>query len=332
MRSSTSTRAIRRDAVARLVALLAVDQNLTGKNQTPALFRANRPGRDRPEADPARSLTALSRDASWREVCSASSVMRSGGRCGPPARAAARRDRRKVCSARCASRRSCSAISRERSIPYTAGKRDFLLLRILARRLAERFRRLLHVENIVDNLKREADMLAEARQRVELLRIRARINRAHADAGAQQRSGLWRDEWIRADAPSETCLRLQDRSPARRSFRPPCRKRSPVRGPARCAAPASIVELRQHFKRQRQQRIARQNRHRVAENFVTRRTAAAQIVIIERGQIVVDQRIGMDQLERRKRPIRCPSGASETASAAAIASSGRMRLPPANRL
>ena len=54
----------------------------------------------------------------------------------------------------------------------------------------------------------------------------------------------------------------------------------------------------QHLKGERQKSVAGENRHRVAENFVTSRTATAQIVVIERRQIVVNQRIRMDQLQR----------------------------------
>ena len=92
-----------------------------------------------------------------------------------------------------------------------------------------------------------------------------------------------------------------------------------------------VVQLRQNLESEREQRVARQDRHGVAENFVAGGTAAAQIVVIERRQIVVDQRIGVDQLQRAGADS-MPAGASETASAAAMASSGRMRLPPANRL
>jgi len=38
------------------------------------------------------------------------------------------------------------------SRPYTAGKVDFVLLRVFAGGLAERFRRFLHIQNVVDNL------------------------------------------------------------------------------------------------------------------------------------------------------------------------------------
>ena len=69
----------------------------------------------------------------------------------------------------------------------------------------------------------------------------------------------------------------------------------------RDSAVGRAVHLRQHLEGEREQRVAGQNRHGVAEDFVAGGVAAAQIVVIERGQIVVNQRIGVDQLERAGR-------------------------------
>src|SRR5580698_4350566 len=60
---------------------------------------------------------------------------------------------------------------------------------------------------------------------------------------------------------------------------------------------AGRLHLRQYLKRQREQRVARQNGDSVAEYFVAGRHAATQIVVIERRQIVMDQGIGMNQFE-----------------------------------
>jgi len=49
--------------------------------------------------------------------------------------------------------------------------------------------------------------------------------------------------------------------------------------------------LSENLKREREQRIAGQNRIAVTEDFVAGGDAAAQIVVIERGQVVVNQRI-----------------------------------------
>ena len=95
---------------------------------------------------------------------------------------------------------------------------------------------------------------------------------------------------------------------------------------------SGAVELGQHLKGQREQRVAGQNRHGIAENFVVGELAAAVIVVIERRQIVVDQRVGVDQFQRAGRRASRHPATSETARAASMHRMGRMRLPPANRL
>jgi len=54
---------------------------------------------------------------------------------------------------------------------------------------------------------------------------------------------------------------------------------------------------RQHFKGAREQPIARENGHGFAEYFVVCGASAAQVVVVESGKIVVDQRISMDEFE-----------------------------------
>ena len=58
------------------------------------------------------------------------------------------------------------------------------------------------------------------------------------------------------------------------------------------------VGLNQDLERHRQQPVARQHRGRVVECLVAGRAAAAQIAVVHRRQIVVDERIGMDQFDR----------------------------------
>ena len=58
------------------------------------------------------------------------------------------------------------------------------------------------------------------------------------------------------------------------------------------------IRTSQNFEREGQQPIAGQNCGRLVELLVDRRQAAAQVVVVHRGQIVMDQRIAMDALER----------------------------------
>src|ERR1700722_17392726 len=69
-------------------------------------------------------------------------------------------------------------------------KCDFLLLRVLAGGFAQRLRRLLDVQHVIDNLERETDVFAEPRKRAKLLLCRTRIDGAHPDAGSEKRAGL----------------------------------------------------------------------------------------------------------------------------------------------
>ena len=58
------------------------------------------------------------------------------------------------------------------------------------------------------------------------------------------------------------------------------------------------LQLGQHFVSLGLQRTACENCDCFSENFMTGRPAAAQIVVVERGQIVVDERIGVQHLQR----------------------------------
>ena len=75
--------------------------------------------------------------------------------------------------------------------------------------------------------------------------------------------------------------------------------------------------------------VAGEDRHALAELHVAGRLAAAQLIVVHRRQVVVDQRVGVDQLDRarQRHHLLC---LSPTARAVASASTGRMRLPPAS--
>ena len=105
--------------------------------------------------------------------------------------------------------------------------------------------------------------------------------------------------------------------------------------------PVAVRRLARHQReRLGQQAVAGEDRQPLAEHDVAGRPAAPQRVVVHGRQVVVDEGVGVDELERaggrqrqrarrarRRRRSRCA-----TASAAASASVGRRRLPPANRL
>ena len=59
------------------------------------------------------------------------------------------------------------------------------------------------------------------------------------------------------------------------------------------------TKLGQHFVGLRLQRVTRQNRNGFAKDLVAGGAAAAQVVVVERRQIIVDERVGVQHLERR---------------------------------
>src|ERR1043165_931823 len=64
-----------------------------------------------------------------------------------------------------------------------------------------------------------------------------------------------------------------------------------------CSAIPWNRELRQHLKRQSEQRIAGQDRHRIAENLVVGELAAPVVVVVERGQVVMNQGVRVNQFQ-----------------------------------
>ena len=96
-------------------------------------------------------------------------------------------------------------------------------------------------------------------------------------------------------------------------------------GPAARASQAEDLDLRlrssreravdgEHFERERLQSIAGEDRGRLVELPVRRRAAAPQIVVVHRRQIVVHERVGVDQLDGGGDAHRAPSSAAPTSS------------------
>jgi hypothetical protein len=59
-------------------------------------------------------------------------------------------------------------------------------------------------------------------------------------------------------------------------------------------------DARHHAERFGQERIADQDRRALPVHLVARRPPAAEVVVVHRRQVVVDQRIGVDELERAR--------------------------------
>ncbi len=72
----------------------------------------------------------------------------------------------------------------------------------------------------------------------------------------------------------------------------------------RTAGSASVVIARDEFEREREQRVAGENRGRLVESAVHGRPAAPQLVVVHGRQIVMHQRIAVHALDRRRRAHR----------------------------
>jgi hypothetical protein len=113
-----------------------------------------------------------------------------------------------------------------------------------------------------------------------------------------------------------------DRLPARHAG--PTRRFREQHAGGACVAQPSASE---HRERLGLQRIAREQRRRLAERDVAGRSPAAHRVVVHRGQVVVDERVRVDHLDRGA-GASTSSGRAPASSPAEYASSARMRLPP----
>ena len=187
---------------------------------------------------------------------------------------------------------------------------------VLAGGLAERRRRAFDVEHVVDDLEREA---RGARVRVERRRSSPRAAaRPHA-APRCTAARISAPVFIRCIVSSSGSVSARadcgevDRLPAGHAARARRRPRA-----SRTRAPASGIALRaEHGERQRLQRVAGEQRRRLAERDVAGRLAAAQRVVVHARQVVVDERIGVDQLDRGGRRHRRSAGSASATSPAA---------------
>ena len=91
-------------------------------------------------------------------------------------------------------------------------------------------------------------------------------------------------------------------------------------------------ELREHLEGESEQRIAGEDGHGFAEDLVAGELAAAVVVVVERGEIVVDQRVGVDQFERAGGGDDAGGIVGDGCARLRWQRMGRMRLPPAKRL
>ena len=73
----------------------------------------------------------------------------------------------------------------------------------------------------------------------------------------------------------------------------------------------ALLQVEREAQRLREQSVAREDRHVLAERDVAGRLAAAELVVVHRREVVVDQRVGVDHLDRRGERKHLVRGATE---------------------
>ena len=160
----------------------------------------------------------------------------------------------------------------------------------------------------------QPDSLAVAAQCVEGLFRRPGVDRAHAHRRRDQRTGFRSMNIVQMRRIDPLALGLEvgdlpadhpvEGSRGRRQL-------TEHADPPRGVAPRVRRCIGEDLERQRKQGITGQDRHGLAELLVTGRPPASVVVIVERRQIVVNQRVRMDQFQRAGEPFdsrRLPGG------------------------
>ncbi len=174
------------------------------------------------------------------------------------------------------------------------GKGDLVLGGVLAGGLAQRLGRFLDVEQIVHDLEGESYVLAITGKRVELRFRGARVDGADADAGPQQSAGLGAMDGLQENRVGALPFPFEVGDLACHHA-----SRRPGRGSQlqhHASPPAQVHAVRggEHLESHGEQGVAGQDRHGFPEDLVAGGTAAPQVVVVECGQIVVDQGVGVD--------------------------------------
>ena len=173
-----------------------------------------------------------------------------------------------------------------------------VVARVAAGVLAERRSVLLDLEQVVANLEYEPDVAREHVEARTLLGAQVAELARHHDGGSDQRAGLAAMNALEAALVDALTLgghveRLAaDHAGGSRGAREP-REHFDLR----LWSGGELGIRGEHLERERLQRVAGEDRRRFVELPVRRGTAAPQIVVVHRGQVVVHERVGVNQLD-----------------------------------
>jgi hypothetical protein len=178
-----------------------------------------------------------------------------------------------------------------------------------------------HVEDVIRDLERHAEPRAELAERA-IAAVGAAEDRADAERGAEQRAGLHG-----VDAAQLRRVRRCRPSASRSSTWPPTMPAAPA------ALQSSVTRVRgrrpaAHLALRHRQQAAGEHGMSAkpasmaavrAEHAVRRRPAAAQVVVVHARQVVMHERVGVDQFDG----ARCAHPAVRRAVARRIGAAGR---------
>ena len=170
------------------------------------------------------------------------------------------------------------------------------------------------VEQVVDDLEEQAELVAERTPRRLLALRHLRDPERDPDGGGEERARLEPVQRGEVGGVAGDVAVLAADHPERRlrELAADHRRRVREREPERLG----------------QQRVAGQERHRLAERDVRGRPSAPLVVVVERGQVVVDERERVHELDRGRRRQARARRVAPAASPTASESTGRTRFPP----
>ena len=206
----------------------------------------------------------------------------------------------------------------------------FLLRDIFARGLSERGGGFLDVENVVSDLKCPADVFAKAAKPRNIFFYAPTQSAPAGDGSANQRCCLRAVDVLQHFVRDRFAFGFEvGNLAADHAVDRACGGGD--LGQHRDAALGIDRSRADNFECKREQRVAGENSGGFAEFFVARGLAAAKIVVVERRQVVMDQRIGMNEFDRASR---MSAGEMSGLKMRAVSRQriGRMRLPPASTL
>jgi len=177
-----------------------------------------------------------------------------------------------------------------------------LLALIAAGGLAELFEAALDVEDIIHDLEGEPERLAGARDGLERVRLRPGQHGAHAQRGTDERGRLARVDVVECLGADRLALGLDvhhlpaDHAVGAGRLGDLCHH---VGDDPRVGGAVDVAG--DEPEGVRQERVAGQDGDGFAEDLVIGESPATIVVVVHRGKIVVDQRVGVDELERARR-------------------------------